>query len=84
MITGRAWSPLCAGIAGARYSSVNSTVALRVLWTQCSLQVWARVSSSTSVGSRPLLAEVGLDGLHLAEVEKEVAFAGEFQQLLFG
>ena len=40
--------------SGGRSSPVSVTsVALNVLWEQCSLQVWAIVSSSTSVGSRP-------------------------------
>ena len=40
--------------SGGRSSPVSVTsVALNVLWEQCSLHVWAMVSSSTSVGSRP-------------------------------
>ncbi len=34
---------------------VKSMRARKVLWTQCSDQVWASVSSSTSLGSRPAL-----------------------------
>lgn len=56
-------------------------VLLRVLWTQCSDQVCARVSSSMSVGSRPT-AVLGLDGLHLLEGEEEVGLAAEFVELL--
>jgi len=34
-------------------ASVTRTSEPKVLWTQCSLQVWAIISSSRSVGSRP-------------------------------
>ena len=51
-----------------------------VLWLQCSLQVWASVSSSTSVGSRPRVAEVLLDRLHLDQRQVQLAVAAELQQ----
>ena len=38
---------------GRRSPVVVVISARNVLWAQCSLHVWARVSSSTSVGSRP-------------------------------
>ncbi len=39
---------------GVRVSPVGRVIRARnVLWAQCSLQVWAIISSSTSVGSRP-------------------------------
>ena len=47
-------------MVGERPSSVVMS-ARNVLWAQCSLHVWASVSSSTSVGSRPDRREVGLD-----------------------
>lgn len=53
--------------------------ALKVLCTQCSLQVWARVSSSTSVGSR-FAPVVVADRPHLVEVEREPALAADGQQ----
>ena len=56
--------------------------ALNVLWAQCSDQVWARVSSSASVGSRPIEAEVGLDGPHLAGVERQQPVPAEVGQLV--
>ena len=49
-----------AGAAAARPACRRRCViaARNVLWAQCSLHVWASVSSSTSVGSRPVGAEV--------------------------
>ena len=39
--------------AGRAWPSLVVMAARKVLWAQCSLHVWASVSSSTSVGSRP-------------------------------
>ena len=41
--------------------SVVVIAARNVLWAQCSLHVWASVSSSTSVGSRPAASKWALD-----------------------
>ena len=67
------------GVGGARAAgragrpvAVPSAVVIaarNVLWAQCSLHVWASVSSSTSVGSRPIAGEVVADDAQLGGVE---------------
>ena len=54
---------------------------LSVLWEQCSLQVWAIVSSSMSVGSRPSFAEVRLNRLHLVERQGQLAGSAQIDEL---
>ena len=48
-VAARSWAS--SGVSSVPSSVVS--VARNVLWAQCSLHVWASVSSSTSVGSRP-------------------------------
>ena len=43
-----------------------------VLCEQCSLQVWARVSSSQSVGLATERGEMALDRLHLGKGKREL------------
>ena len=58
-----------AGRAGRPSPSAVVIAARNVLWAQCSLHVWASVSSSTSVGSRPSGGEVVADDGQLLGVE---------------
>ncbi len=51
-----------------------------VLWLQCSLQVWASVSSSTSVGSRPSSRKCDLNGLHFGQRQIQLPLAAELHQ----
>ena len=58
----RRWRRAAGRAAAARVVPSAAVIAARnVLWAQCSLHVWASVSSSTSVGSRPLGTEVVAD-----------------------
>ena len=52
---GAATVSVAARSIASRWTSPSAVVmvARNVLWAQCSLHVWASVSSSTSVGSRP-------------------------------
>ena len=58
-------------------SPSNSIRPRRVLCEQCSLQVWARVSSSQSVGSRPSSAKWSWIGPHLGEAQVELALLAQ-------
>ncbi len=51
--------------------------ARKVLWTQCSDQVCASISSSISTGLTALPAVVVLDGAHLGQVERQATLPAD-------
>ena len=74
-------------------SSRYAMVLLKILCLQCSDQVWASASSSTSVGSVPSpyacrrccrcrIAKIGLDGVHLGEAERPEPFLTQVHERL--
>ena len=75
----RRWRPLrrAAGASSGATAVPSSKVisARNVLCAQCSLHVWASVSSSTSVGVAPELREVRGDRTQLLQVERHPALA---------
>ena len=54
--------------------------ARKVLWAQCSLHVWASVSSSTSVGARPALRKCSAMACSSAGSSEQAAVAVEGRQ----
>ena len=68
--------------AGRDSPSFVVMAARKVLWAQCSLQVWASVSSSTSVGSRPLPDGEALHRVQLRGLEGETSLHAELGEAI--